>query len=241
MDMIRWFVHEPILGGVVLLCLLLVGAIILSDWLEKRRTRQFLQIRDELKELHRRQKTPADGLMEASETASVRTAREQRPVFKLFRWEFALLSTLLVALWGPNKLTQPVLVQARTLHQSAKAAKTNVSHETSSLVPGLTPAIDAPPITLQRASTCAAPNTITFRLAENASAIGLFECDWNMLSDESNHSVATVFEAASVDESDWDTIDNRSKASALQNNFPIAPKTQFTALLEDSSRGRFSR
>ncbi|MGN6555521.1 MAG: hypothetical protein ACTHLW_17585 [Verrucomicrobiota bacterium] len=243
MDMIRWFVHEPFLGGVVLLCVSLVGALILSDWLEKRRTRQFLQVRDDLKEVYQRQQASAGGLGQLSEMANLRAARGQRPVFKLFRWEFALLSTLLVALWNPNKFSQPILVQARALQASEKAAKANTAAETHSPMPSITPMIDAPRITLRRGSVHLTPDTISFQLESLHAAwpFGSSESSWNAVPETLNHSVTTLFESASDQDCDFDGIEDRSTALALRNSFPIGRRTQFTALLEDSARGRFSR
>ena len=82
---------EPLAVALVGLCLLVVGGLLLSDWGEKRRERELLLLRARL----RAQRSGLDD-------PELRQALQaNRPVLRLFRWEFLIVSLALVGVWAP--------------------------------------------------------------------------------------------------------------------------------------------
>ncbi len=88
---------QPLAVGVIGLCLLLVVSLLLSDWAEKRRERELLLLRARL----RRSQRPDPALH--------RALQANRPVFRLFRWEFLFLSIAFAGLWIPGESDRKAL------------------------------------------------------------------------------------------------------------------------------------
>lgn len=120
LNFIRFLVHEPFLSGVVTFCLLLVGGLVLSGWAEKRRTRALLKIRDDLKELHRQHLANPDEVAGYQAESAPQDLRDSRPFFRLFRWEFALLSAIAVAVILP-RIQGPMKIEAKATAQNPEA------------------------------------------------------------------------------------------------------------------------
>ncbi|MBC8095138.1 MAG: hypothetical protein H7Y43_04935 [Akkermansiaceae bacterium] len=111
-NLIRSVLREPLLTGAVMLCLMVVGGLILSDWADKRRTRNLLKTRNALRELHLRNRLdpepdPNVG-SKCSETKGLR-----RVLFTGVRWKFALFSAVVVALVLP-RLQSDLDVEAKS-------------------------------------------------------------------------------------------------------------------------------
>jgi|GEM_PF-5383848 hypothetical protein len=75
-DLIRYFVHEPLFSGMVLLCILIVGGLVISDWFDKRREKQLEQARAAAKLNRTNAEKPSAG-------------------FRIFRWQFAVVCAVL--------------------------------------------------------------------------------------------------------------------------------------------------
>jgi hypothetical protein len=108
MTLIRSFFQEPLLSALVLLCLILVGGLMLSSWAEKRRTRKFLEARAAARRTNLAGGNSADLIEPATGAAAARS-----PVFKLFRWEFVLLSVVLATFVIP-KTMKPTGINAKS-------------------------------------------------------------------------------------------------------------------------------
>jgi hypothetical protein len=103
-DRMHFLLHEPILAGTVLLCLAIVGGLVLSDWSAKRRDREFMKHRDALREQHRQQSSGAPMLP---------AAPVRKPVFRIFRWEFAVICVIAVFfLLSKDEKTIPVKAES---------------------------------------------------------------------------------------------------------------------------------
>lgn len=139
-NFLRFVLHEPLLTGAVTFCLLLVGGLVLSDWAEKRRTRNLLKMRDELKELHRQGISTPVIRQAALKQAVDNTAG--RPAFRLFRWEFALLSAIAVALVIP-RLQEPMTAKAKSQTETADAEAKQASSVPTPEPKAATPSIQS--------------------------------------------------------------------------------------------------
>jgi hypothetical protein len=140
-DLLRFIRHEPLMGVIVIACILIVGGVMLSDWFEKRRTRELLKIRDELK---RRNLAELHGQESDEPVVSARFSPPNQP-FRIFRWEFAFLTMVGVALWLPTR-QMPVHAKARST-ETAASVQTIESSPSSfelSTIPSLTSLALAP-------------------------------------------------------------------------------------------------
>jgi hypothetical protein len=157
MNLFQFFRHEPALGGIVLFCLLLVGGVVLSDWLEKRRTRKLLKLRDELKELNLRGGRDL-------EPEPIRHSTAQHRGFRIFRWEFVLLSVICVGIWMPFSKKSSAPVQARS---HAEADGTMPKKEPTPESTAASPAIQEPLIAFTVSSPKVSPGKIRLRLLDS--------------------------------------------------------------------------
>lgn len=116
--LIRFFLHEPIFSGVVLFCVLVVAGLILSDRAEKRRTKELLRAREAAR-------LALKSGVDTRNPATVATSPNR--TFRIFRWEFALVSIVVIAFVGP-KFSEPAKVGAKIKQEATKqpsSAKAN--------------------------------------------------------------------------------------------------------------------
>lgn len=156
MDLLRFFRHEPVLTALVTFCALLIGGVMLSDWLEKRRTRQLIKLRDDLKEQNR------NG---ARAPESKPPSRPRPAGFRIFRWEFVFVSVLFIAVWIPFSRKHSVQIHAKGRIESAPAPVA-VSSPAPRNDPA--PAVNLPPplVTLTVSHPQCIPGKVRLRLLD---------------------------------------------------------------------------
>ncbi len=228
LNLIRSVAHEPILTGAVVFCLLLVGGLLLSDWAEKRRTRNLLKTRDELKELHQRNCSEGNANPQP-QLISQGLETNGRPPFRLFRWQFALFSILVAAIVYP-RIKDSLPVEAKSQSDApaprSEPAATPPVRQTHTLV------------ALRAQTPPTETDTPDFLKGVGFGLAGAAPTRSDSLTLRSNEGTvdcAALFQLDS--ESDWDSFSD-SPDGDFRNNYPIHSSS--FAAMNPQGRG-FSR